>query len=329
MAMKKTLLFSVIIMSASLLVPAGIFAQAQLENASFEKWDTLAYDPDNNILIVEPVKWSSLKTADNLSDVAPDVCRLSGDAHSGNYSVHLINMSSFGTVANGLITSGRVHAEIDKEKAYTFTDPDNWEWHMRLSGRPDSIAGWYKYSSADGDIGTFDFSLHTGYFRKPARAEDSLNLVGSAYFETPSTSVNEWTRFCVPVQYFKADTAPEFILITISSGNSYNAKDGSEMWVDDLEMIYNEGNTTAVVAHPVSSGDLKSWYTGGVLNILLKKPGNQTYRFSVSDMTGRTVYTGVLEANNPKQIPMKTTEGIYIIRINDHSEVFTKKIFIK
>ncbi len=326
--MKNTLLF-LLVVTTTLLLPAGLFAQAQLENAGFEKWDTLAYDEDNNILIVEPVKWSSLKTADNLSDVAPDVCRLSEDAHSGDYSVHLVNMSSFGTVANGILTCGRVHAEIDKEKAYTFTDPDNWQWHMRLSGRPDSIAGWYKYTSADGDFGTFNFSLHTGYFRKPARAEDSLNLVGSAYFETPASSVTGWTRFCVPVQYFKEDVAPEFILTTISSGNNYNAKEGSELWVDDLEMIYNEGNTTAVPTHPVSSGDLKSWYSGGVLNLLLNKPGNQTYHLSVSDMTGRTVYTGVLEANDPKQISLKTTEGIYIIRVSNPSEVFTKKVFIK
>jgi hypothetical protein len=326
--MKNTLLF-LLIATTTLLLPAGLFAQAQLENGGFERWDTLAYDEDNNILIVEPVKWSSLKTADNLSDVAPDVCSLSEDAHSGNYSVHLFNLSSFGTVANGILTSGRVHAEIEKEKAYTFTDLENWQWHMRLSGRPDSVAGWYKYTSADGDFGTFDFILHRDYFRKPARAEDSTRMVGSAYFETPDSDVSEWTRFCVPFHYFKEDTLPEYILVTISSGNNYNAKEGSELWVDDLEMIYNDGNTTAVPKHTVSSGDLESWYTGGVLNILLKKSGNQSYHLSVSDMTGRTVYTGLLEANAPKQIPLRTTDGIYIIRVSSHSEVFTKKVFIK
>ena len=330
MVMKKTLRSLFIVATVFFLLPAGVFAQAQLENAGFEEWDTLAYDPDNNILIVEPVKWSSLKTADNLAELAPDVCFLSEDAHSGNYSVHLQNKSSFGTVANGLVTSGRVHAEVEKEKAYTFTDLENWEWHMRLSGRPDSIAGWFKYTSADGDFGTFDFILHTGYFRKPARPEDSTRMVGSAYFETPASDVTEWTRFCVPFHYFKEDTRPEYILVTISSGNEYEAKDGSELWVDDLKMIYNNGNTTSVRPRPVTSADLKSWYSDGVLNVrLLKQSGNQTYHLSVLDMTGRSVYNGTISSNDRQQIPLNVAQGIYVVRVYGNTETFTRKVFIE
>jgi len=325
--MKNTLLF-LLVVTTTLLLPADLFAQAQLENAGFEKWDTLAYDEDNNILIVEPVKWSSLKTADNMAEMAPNVCFMSEDAHSGNYSVHLMNKSSFGTVANGILTCGRIHAEVEKEKAYSYTDTNDYSWHMYLSGRPDSVAGWYKYTSADGDFGTFNFDLHRNFYKKPATAEDSTNLVGSALFETPAAQVTEWTRFCVPFTYYW-DTVPKYILVTISSGNSYNAKAGSELWVDDLEMIYNDGNTTSVKKKPAPEGMLKSWYSQGFLNIRFSSSGNHSYQLSVMDMTGRTVYTGMLSSNNRQQIPLNVQQGIYVVRVSGKREVYSKKVFIK
>ena len=326
--MKKHLLPFLIIFTAFIMPAKTSYAQAQILNSGFEEWDTIAYDAENNILIVEPYKWSSLKTADQLSDVAPDVCKFSEDAHSGNYALFLTNKSTFSTVANGIVTTGRVHAEIEKEKAYTYTDTTNYGWHMYLSGRPDSVAGWYKYTSADGDFGTFNFDLHRDFYKKPATAEDSTHLVGSALFETPAKDVTEWTRFCVPFKYYW-DTVPKFILVTISSGNSYNAKAGSQMWVDDLELIYNEGNTTSVRKRPAPEGELKSWYGGGMLNILFNRPGNHSYRLSVMDMTGRTVYTGLLSANDRQQIPLNVQQGIYVVRVSSRQEVYTKKVFIK
>ena len=35
------------------------------------------------------------------------------DGHSGNYSLELINVSTFGVVANGTVTNGQVHADFD------------------------------------------------------------------------------------------------------------------------------------------------------------------------------------------------------------------------
>ncbi len=328
--MKKHLLLAIMLIATGTFFTEKTRAQAQMENSGFEEWDTLAYYPDENppILIVEPKRWSSLKSADQLADAAPNVCFLSDDAHTGNYSVHLVNIESF-AVANGMMTTGRVHAEMDKNKAYAYTIPDVWEFHMRLSGRPDSVAGWYKYLPQDGDKGSFSFDLHMGAYRKPPLQEDSVNLVGSAEFITPDTNVTEWTRFSVPFTYFKADTLPEYVLSVISSGNGFDAQAGSEMWVDDLVMIYNDGNTTSVKEHPISDGKLTSWYAAGVLNIELKKNSNKTYHLSVMDMMGRTVYTGLIPANERKQLLLDQTGGIYIVRVSDETESFTKKVFIR
>ena len=327
--MKKHLLFTIILITTTTFFSQNILAQAQMDNAGFEAWDTLAYYPDQNppILIVEPKRWNSLKSADNLANAAPNVCFLSEDAHSGNYSAHLVNIQSF-TVANGMMTTGRVHAEMDKNKAYVYTIPDMWEFHMRLSGRPDSIAGWFKYFPKDGDKGSLNFDLHLETFRKPARQEDSVYLVGSAEYIVDG-EVPEWTRFSVPFTYFMADTLPEYVLSVISSGNGFNAQAGSEMWLDDLIMIYNDGNTTSVRKQPVSDGKLTSWYARDILNIELKKNSNKIYHLSVMDMMGRTVYTGLIPANERKQLLLDQAEGIYIVRVRDETESFTKKVFIR
>ncbi len=326
--MKKHLLFITIFVAGVSFFSGKVHAQAQMANSGFEEWDTLAYDPDNNILIVEPARWSSLKSADQLADVAPDVCFLTTDAHSGNYAVNLKNISSF-TVANGIMTTGRVHAEMDKTKAYAYTIPEVWEYHMRLSGRPDSIVGWYKYVSKDGDIGSLNFDLHLGAYKKPASPDDSVHLVGSAEFLTPDHDVTGWTRFSVPFTYFKADTLPEYVLAVVSSGNGFDAKAGSELWLDDLEMIYKDGNTTSVKKLPVSQGKLTSWYARGVLNVAFKKNSNKTFHLSVINIIGKTVYNGEITANERKQILLNQPQGIYIIRVSDERESFTKKVFIR
>jgi len=316
--MKKLFISFLIIIS---FFPVSVFAQAQMENAGFENWENV------NGNIEEPVKWNSLKTAENLTDVAPVVYDKSTDAHSGDYSLHLFNLKVFGTVANGMMTSGRVHIEMDKTKAYTYTDTSLWAYHMRLSGRPDSVVGWFKYIPQEGDIGMINFDLHLGYYRKPARPEDSLNLVGAALFETPDTAVKTWTRFSVPFKYFKADTLPEYIHVVISSGNSFDAKEGSEMWLDDMELIYNTGNTTAVRRPPAPQGELQSWFSAGVLNIILRKSGNQTYRLSVIDMTGRVLYNGHIASNGRKQLNLNAEKGIYIVHISNKKETSVKKVF--
>ncbi len=298
-------------------------AVAHMENAGFEQWESV------NGSIEEPVKWSSLKTADALADAAPVVYEKSTDAHSGNYSLRLFNVETFGTVANGIMTSGRIHSDLNKENAYTYTDTTNSEWAMRLTGRPDSVVGWFKYTSVDGDLGTINFDLHIGYYRKPARAEDSLNLVGSAIFSTGDSTTSEWTRFSVPFIYFKEDTLPQYILVTISSGNGFNAKEGSEMWIDDLELIYNPGNTTAVRSLQAPRGVLEVYSSGREVSFLLRHPDPVPFRYSLIDLSGRVLTEGSLMPGTRIMLNPRPDKGIYILRVTGENEQYTKKVFVE
>ncbi len=294
-----------------------------MENAGFEQWESV------NGSIEEPVKWSSLKTADALTDVAPVVYDKSTDAHSGDYSLHLFNIKTFSTVANGIMTTGRIHSDLNKENAYTYTDTSEWAWHMNLTGRPDSVTGWYKYKSVDGDLGTINFDLHIGYYRKPARPEDSLNLVGSATFSTGDSTVTAWTRFSIPFTYFKEDTLPQYILVTISSGNGFNAKEGSEMWVDDLELVYNPGNTTAVPQRRTPPGRLLTWNEGDRLTVLLEQPGFAPAYYALYDLTGRVVVEGMLTPSQRTTLPAQLQKGIYILRVTHQGDPYIRKVLVR
>ena len=84
--MKKVYL----LLSSIFLITIILHGQSQFENASFEEWEP----SDENSPQFEPVDWSSLKTSDLPAAVlaAPIVLKRSTDAHTGNYSVYLVNI---------------------------------------------------------------------------------------------------------------------------------------------------------------------------------------------------------------------------------------------
>ncbi|MCD4682737.1 MAG: hypothetical protein K8R86_05610, partial [Bacteroidales bacterium] len=109
----------------------AVFAQ-QPENAGFELWEDVGLATD------EPVDWSSIKTSDNsiANSFAPYVWDQSTDAHSGTYSVQLINGSVLGIVAAGTVTNGRIHAELSGV-GWAYTDPADARWNTPLTVKPD------------------------------------------------------------------------------------------------------------------------------------------------------------------------------------------------
>lgn len=225
--MKKLVLFA-LIAGATL----GLYGQTQLDNSGFETWENVSAPEE------EPTNWSSLKTADALAWAAPVVCAQAGSAHSGSYCVHLTNVSSWGVVANGLLTNGRVHADFDPELGYVFTEPTDAQWYQTFSDRPDSLVGWFKYAPQGSDKGKVEILLHDNTAQGILPETGSItHWVAKARYDI-ATTTSTWTRFSVPFNYFNGNT-PDYILAVCSSGDSTVAVDGSELWLDDLELIYN------------------------------------------------------------------------------------------
>ncbi len=215
----------------SIVLSVSLFSQQQPENASFESWETIS-----GLSVQEPVDWSTIKTSDGgslINGLAPYNWDKSTDAHTGSYSVKLYNASVLSIVASGLVTNGRVHADISGS-GWVFTDVSNSQWNTPLTQKPDSVAIWVKYTSVSGDIAQLKALLHTGTAKIPD--DTQANWIALAQIDVPN-STSTWTRFSAPFIYFN-NTTPQYILFVVSSAG-LTAHVGTTAYYDDIELIYN------------------------------------------------------------------------------------------
>lgn len=298
-------------------------AQDQLENPGFEQWeDVLVSETDT---IREPLEWSSLKTSDNdlLIPLAPLVCTRSSDAHSGDYSVKLTNVDAGFLVANGVVTNGRIHADLNTDLAYIFTDTLDDQWNTPLTARPDSIAGWFNYTPQGEDSLQVIVILHRGFGKQPD-ADSVNNWIGMAEYRSPLNTEGEWYRFSTPFIYF-SDSIPEYILIILNSGNGYAPVAGSIALFDDFEMIYNSPQTSLDRLEQtegyIYAPDYRSLVIRGMDHTRF-----QTIR--IHDITGKLVWDGTVNSHQVDISSAHLRKGIYVITLNGKSRVFSQKIML-
>ncbi len=222
------------VLSVQILTIHVVSAQPQLENPSFETWNNVGQATE------EPVDWSSLKTSDGgffINSLVPQLCWRSADAHSGNYSVNLRTVSSAAGNANGLLTNGRVHAELNIDNSYMFTDQGDGQWNTLLGSRPDSLVGWFKAVPVSGDRPNVGALLHVNEGRLPAFGTEA-NWVAGVSWKGPYATVGAWTRFSKALNYLN-NTDPEYVLFILTAGDSAGSDVGTQAWYDDFALIYN------------------------------------------------------------------------------------------
>jgi len=306
--MKNVVLFLFALISSSLIAQ-------QVENGSFEKWEM---ENGKN----EPVDWSSIQTGlpSAISGLAPKVVFEEANGRTGK-CIKMENKTTFGIVANGIVTNGRVFADLDPTKAYIFTDTDDSRWNTPVTAKPDSIVGWFKYQPATGDIASVSAILHTGEAKAPT--DDSTNYVALAKLEFSNT-VNDWTRFSIPFTYLSTSD-PEYVLIIITSGNGTQAVGGSVGYFDDIELIYN-----TVGVKEVDLAETINAY-GGFQKITidsrdLKQGGS--IQVKVFDITGKERLNEILPAGEERDFN-EFKSGVYILQMVYNNQVFTKKIAVR
>ena len=291
-------------------------AQQQIENPGFENWE------DAGTVVDEPTDWSSIKTSDvgGLNALAPQVWSQSTDAHSGTYSVKLENVASIGPVANGIITTGRVHADLNPENGYVFTDVSDTKWNSSFTDTPDSLVGWYKYTPSGSDAGKAQVILHTGAAQNPDPAFG--NWVGEARFDFSGTT-STWTRFSVPFIYYNANT-PAYLLAVLVAGDSTQSVAGSVALFDDLELIYNpvginEDNTEIA----------NVFVSNNYLNIKFLDAINEVSFAQILDLSGRVVWNEKIQGIEVYKKQMRVNTGMYLFTLTTSKGTLSKKILIK
>jgi hypothetical protein len=313
--MKKPLLISVLAM----IMTIGVFAQ-QIDNAGFEDWE------DAGTVIYEPVNWSSIKTGDGgdfINNAAPLVWGQSENAHTGNYSIELFNVFTFGIVATGAATNGRMHPNFNPDSAYAFTDPTDDRWHTVFTSHPDSVSVWAKYTPQENDTAQVKILLHTGEGTLPPQPENVDNKVAYAQINIAG-NVDTWTQFKAPFTWFSEDS-PEYMLIVVSAGKGTQAIEGSKIWYDDLELIYDPAGINDLSANP------SLIYVSGNSIYLNKLPQSHLMgsTIEIMNLNGSIVFSSVISSNIVNIDDNHSSQELYLVRIYGKEINYTQKVYLK
>ncbi len=312
--MKKLLLITVLTFSS-----VAVFGQGQIGNGDMEAWA-------NND---EPDNWNSFLTGSGQwSGFASDQCDASTDVRpgsAGTSSCRIWSESTFGIVANGNVTLGRINMG-----STTPSSPDNYnysvtadpEFSEALTDTPDSIVFWAKFTPNGGNGNArMKATLHTNYdYRDPEDAASSNEVVAQAVLNYPSTGGN-WMRFSVPFNYSGPATVNEFILVTFTTNETPGGGDANdEVLIDDVELIYNSGSVSSV-----DLNDLQVYVSNeaNTLNFSSSQPIFGSYE--VYDISGALIMEGTINGNVSFDVPT----GIYFVKTVREGVMSEHKVFKK
>jgi hypothetical protein len=277
------------------ILPAALVAQV-LPNPGFETWINTpasfpapAYD--------DPTNWNDLNsTTAGLGQITCVKATAATEKHSGTAAVKLITKSVFGQTVNGIVTTGTIN-----------TTTQTIGGGLPYSGRPDSIIGFYKYTSVTGDNGFVELQL--------LGAGGDTDTVGYARFKTPSASVASFTRFATQITYRNTNPVVKAIWICSSSKDAVTHFVNSTMWVDDLAVVM-----------PTSAGVMeqnKMEITVGpnpaVSFIQVKNPDSKKTLIKMYDVTGRILIEEQLATTAATIDISALPAGLYMYAICDES----------
>ena len=240
----KTVLYKTLILLFLLSFNAQfVVAQTTIPNGGFENWQNVGSDTE------EPTNWNSNKTGGGFANLGPQTLFRDADAYAGSFCAKIETQSTFGTAVNGTMTTGKIEApSLSPSDGYIHTVRAEADFNSPFTGRPDSIVGYYKYMSVNGDMGKISFALHGDYdVENPDQGGSAPFIIGEAEFLTPATDVTTWTRFSLPVTYSSPDSPFYILAIVTSSSAAGTAQQGSILMVDEFEAIYNPPPPTATL----------------------------------------------------------------------------------
>ena len=254
--MRKTLA----LLAAAVLLSGAAQAQnrPQITNGDFETW---TFDGANL-----PNYFNSFQTADGLfSGLAYDKnnrqVKRSTDKRPGSpgsYSCSIWSRKVSGVVAQGNLTTGRVHAaamSATGKNNYNYSDRDGSNTNngvknpcaMPFTGRPDSLVVWVKFTPNGTDSSHpyakvtatihSDFDYIDGY----AQTSDSKYVVATAINMTIAKTNGNWKRLSIPFNYTNNGAQPKYILLSAAT-NAYpgGGNENDYLYLDDITLVYKQ-----------------------------------------------------------------------------------------
>lgn len=303
-------------------------SQTSIRNGGFEQWQNF------NTNTEEPVGWNSNKTGGGNAPSGPKTCFRNSSPRSGTYCARVRTGNTL-VVVNGSLTTGKVEAPtFNKADGYIRTIPTDTSYRMLFTGRPDSLVFWLKYAPQGVDRIRLEARLHKGFAYSPEQPsannnhpDSTQNIIARALFLSDNATIANWTRFSIPFVYVDSRT-PQYMLITMTpSHDQINGTDGTEMFIDDIEAIYNP----VVGAVDVSNTFYLSTSIGAAINVPFTLTGNynngNTVTAQLCDASGSFVNpinigsvnattSGVINATIPANTPSGTSYKIRVVTSN-------------
>lgn len=317
----------------SLTISLFSLAQTQITNSGFETWDNAG------TVTEEPTDFNSNKTGSSNAQLGGQTCfRDASIKHGGSYALRLENKTVpiIGTVINGSATTGLVNAPTtSKSDGYigtiNYSTPTDIR-RLAFTGRPDSIIGWYQYTSGGtGEVGKITAILHNNHYFDPEtpstyHADPTADKIGKATFLTPTGTSASWKRFTVPFTYTGAGN-PSYILMSMTpSNNQLTTFAGSKIWIDDVAFIYN---TVTSIKENDSEKNVNVYYFDKTIyvNFLIKNTEHST--IEIYNVTGQLVSAQQLDPNSINKIDVSSMKsGIYMYKVVGKSQGKFGKLFI-
>lgn len=232
---------------AALLIPASLLAQGvfQLPNAGFEQWD------GGNTS--EPTHWNTFSSSDgsyaSLASSNHHYRRNGGrPGSSGNHYLTIYAKSIIGIVANGNMTTGRIHAgaaSASSSNNYNYTQRGNADHSQPFTATPDSMYVWVSfYASSRTSVAHIEAIIHgDNDFKAPNNVGNTNLYKGYAVASTTRTSPiandMEWVQLKVPFVY-DGNSEAAYILVNITTNEVPGEGSANDsISVDDIEFIYS------------------------------------------------------------------------------------------
>lgn len=255
------ILYPMIIQAQGVAIDFSQYDGSQITNSDFEDWSGPNFD---NV----PVGWHSFESVGGSSPYAASAysteqtSKSTSDLHegtTGDFCLRLVPRHIGQTLANGTITTGRIHVgDISPtnpmnhvEMDMSSTDTSNGTpFHALLNKRPTAIGVWVKFTQetpqAQHPFAAISATITNGkYYQEPTIDNDSSMVVGHAQNNKISTNDGRWQHLYVPFRYesesYSLFDEPEAIMVTLSTNaDPGQGSPGDELLVDDLELIYTQ-----------------------------------------------------------------------------------------
>lgn len=199
---------------------------------------------------------------------------------TGKSSIKVVSGLALGIVpANGTITNGRMIAgsfsasdpanNATSDPSSTDVDASGDPFYTPLTTRPDSIAVWVKFKPGtldddhkDDKYATISAIINDGTKYQDPEDVAYTNVVAKAQYCKIAENDFQWQRIVVPfdyASYVENGASPKAILVTLSTNSvpgvgSTDADNPDQLFVDDLELIYNAKLESAEIAGQAVEG---------------------------------------------------------------------------